>query len=171
MRNVLRLWVLALALSSPAVLAQFQNRSIGGQLGYSKLPEPLGLDWAIPVGLFATNYFDNGIEGTVHMAGALVRRSVIGDFGFGGSAEIGGRYLFNQGDRLRPYAGLHGAYLYVGFRTTTFQLVGIGPDLGVEYFIADGWSLGLRAEYNVYFELNQGFQTSWGINLEVGSWY
>ncbi len=171
MRNALRLSVLALALSSPAALAQFQNRSIGAQGGYAKLPEGLGLNWSLPLGLLATTYFDNGIEGTVHVSGAVVQ-DLLGAYGFAGSGEIGARYLFVQGDRLRPYAGLHGAYLYVGMPNRAYQLVGVGPDLGVEYFFTDGWTIGLRGEYNVYLELGpHGFQPSWGINLELGSWY
>ncbi len=171
MRNALRLWVLALALSSPAVLAQFQNRSIGAQSGFWSLPEPAGLDWAIPLGLFATTYFDNGIEGTVHMAGSLVRQRATGYWGLGGSGEMGARYLFVQGDRLRPTAGLHVAYLYVGMPNISQHFVGVGPELGVEYFFTDGWSVGIRGEYNVYFEIGRDFMTSWGLNLELGSWY
>ncbi len=42
----------------------------------------------------------------------------------------------------------------------TGQYVGLGPNLGFEYFVGDSVSLGLRGQYNFYIALNEKTQTS-----------
>jgi len=171
MRNALAYLAVVAALSAPPALAQFQNRSIGASVGYLDLQRTAGLSWGVPLGIHATTYFDSHIEGTLYALGMLAQEPVSKLYSFGGTMQMGVRYLFMQ-EFLRPYVGVEGSYLGVFGATGSYsQFVGVGPMAGIDYFINDNLTLGVRAQYNLYILLNAWPQTSFGLTLEVATWY
>ena len=172
--------LLALGLSSVLLAAspawaQFANRSIGFSAGYQKLNEEARLEWGIPAGILYTAYLDAGFEATGHFHVMFVRDSALSQTVVAVAPQLGIRYLFAQ-EFLRPYVALDISYLHLFYDQTasqsaTVSYVGLGPNLGVDVFVNDTWSVGIRAQYNLYLALNRTPQSSIGATLEVATYY
>ncbi len=176
MRSALfALGVLSVVLVGSPAWAQFANRSIGFSAGYQKLNEESGLDWGIPAGILYTAYLDAGFEATGHFHVMFLRDPVLQKTVVGVTPQIGIRYLFAQ-EHLRPYVALDISYLNLFYdqganQSAATSYVGIGPNLGLDVFINDTWSVGVRGQYNLYVMLNKPLQTSLGATLEVATYY
>ncbi len=171
MRTLLCALGLATALlgSLPAH-AQFANNSLGLSVGYMKFDDATGLDNALFLGLEGGLYIESGFELV-----SLTKISFPKDPGtdkrvIGLAPSIGLRYLFLE-EELRPYAGADLSYLFVFKSATTSQYVGLGPNAGIDYFVSDSVSLGVRGQYNFYFNLNEDVQTSLAISVGAAAYF
>lgn len=161
----------ALAWATPAH-AQYANHSIGFSVGYLKVNDNAGLDWAIPFGITYTAYIDGGLDAVVHAQGAITQEPFSTRQDFAIFPSIGLRYRL-MSEAFRPYVGLDLVYLHV-FSDTLADLtnwVGLGPNVGFEYFPADSWSIGLRGQFNAYWWLSKSIDTGFGVTAEVNFYY
>ncbi|MEN9796483.1 MAG: hypothetical protein RL653_179 [Pseudomonadota bacterium] len=156
-------------LFAPHAHAQFANRSIGLSAGYLRLGID-GLDWGVPVGIDASVYIENHFDLVFHLYGMILNdstrpRQFVGIYG-----ATGVRYLFNE-ETIRPYAGLDLGYFQTFAREPAANLVGLTPNVGVEWMAGDTWSIGARGQFTGYFMLNQPLQTSAGLHLQLSTWF
>lgn len=179
-RLVCALSIAGALLASGDANAQFQNRSLSAHIGYLDLDQVAGVvDWGIPLGLYYTSYIESGFEWTFGVHGMLLSVTagdeVIGHV-FGGGGGSGLRYLFLE-ETLRPYLGVELTYLGIAFGNLGVDLnphwVGLGPNAGVDYFLTDTFSLGLKVQFNVYAALSTRleFRTSKGGFLTFSAWF
>jgi outer membrane protein len=148
----------ALFLATPAQ-AQFANRSIGLSLGYMDFNRTAGLDAGAFVGFDASLYIEGGFELVSLTKLTFPEDPGTGKRVVGLAPSVGIRYLFME-ESIRPYAGTDLSYLYVFKSGSNAQYVGIGPNVGLDFFLSDALSLGLRGQYNIYIALNEDTQTS-----------
>ncbi len=156
----------ALLLATPAH-AQFANRSLGLELGYLNFNNTEGLGSTFFLGLDASLYIENGFE-VVSLTKLMFPYDPISQTRVLGLApSLGVRYLFLE-EAFRPYVGADLSYLHVfrgsgdstGDDSASSNYVGLGPNVGIEYFVADSISIGVRGQLNFYFSLNQATQTT-----------
>lgn len=167
--SLLLLVFAAAALAPSQADAQFANRSVSLSIGYMHLNEAVGLESGFPLGLHYSGYIESGFEWTAGVQGMILRdattRQVVAV-----SGGPGLRYLFLE-EGLRPYVGAELTYLHIfGYEFAT-QFVGLGPYVGVDYFVTDTFSIGLRGQYNIYVMLNQRTQTALGANAVFSAWF
>jgi outer membrane protein W len=169
------LWGAALGvifLATPAQ-AQFQNKSIGLNFGYlnpfSTGPDAVVL--ALPIGITFTYYIENHFDLVFEGDAILARQNqdvnpATNIFGFK-VVPIGFRYLFTE-EAFRPYVGVDLSFTYLftsagpsavanasvlgGVQNQYF--VGLSPNVGFDYFVADNLSLGLKARFDLDIALN-----------------
>jgi outer membrane protein len=167
MRTLLCALGLAVALlgASPAH-AQFSNRSLGLSLGYMDFNRTGGLSGGYFLGLDASTYIESGFDLVSLTKLSFPKDPATGKRVVGLAPSVGIRYLFME-ESFRPYAGVDISYLFVFKTDSTPQYVGLGPNLGFDYFITDTVSLGLRGQYSFYIALNEHTQTS--LNISVGA--
>ena len=158
---------LAVALlgASPAH-AQFANRSLGLSLGYMDFNRTGGLDGGFFLGFDASYYIESGFDLVSLTKLSFPRDPGTGKRVVGLAPSVGIRYLFLE-ESFRPYVGTDISYLFVFKSDATPQYVGLGPNLGFDYFITDTVSLGLRGQYNFYIALNEKTQSS--LTFSVGA--
>ncbi len=159
----------AFLLCVPEAHAQFANRSLGASVGYMRL-NINNLDWGVPVGVDASVYIENHFDLVFHAAGMVLndtaeRKQFVGVYG-----ATGVRYLFNE-DVVRPYAGLDLGYFQTFMRAKNANLVGLTPNLGIEWMAGDTWSIGARGQYTLYYMLNEDLQSSLGLHLQLSTWF
>lgn len=147
--------------------AQYSNRSLGLGFGATKISadrEPI--QWALPISLEGSFYIDSGF-GMTGRAGVMVMFDPASNTQvLGLSIMLGARYLFLE-EWVRPYIGLSLANLDI-FRTTgTEVFFGPGPELGVDFMVSDGVSLGLRGFATFYLTLNVPVHISYGGSANV----
>ena len=171
MRRSAPLWVLALLfLAAPITAhAQFANRSVNVTLGYMDLNYPAVSD-GFPLGIGYSGYIDAGFEWTVAAQFMILRNEVAQRQMVGAAGGPGIRYLFLE-ESLRPYVGGELTYLHVFDPEVTFQRVGIGPYAGVDYFLTDSFSMGVRGQVNLYLMLNEEVNRSLGLNVIASAWF
>lgn len=148
----------ALLGSAPAH-AQFDNNSLGLSLGYMDFNRTAGLEGGVFVGLDASLYIENGFDLVTLTKITFPKDPATGKRIIGVAPSLGIRYLFME-ESFRPFAGTDISYLLIFRATSTGQYVGLGPNVGFEYFVSDSVSLGLRGQYNFYIALNEKTQTS-----------
>ena len=167
--SVMLLVFAAAALAPSQAEAQFANRSVSLSLGYMHLNEAAGLDAGFPLGLAYTGYIEGGFEWSAGVQGMILRdltgRQVVAVAGGPGI-----RYLFLE-EGLRPYVGGELTYLHIFAYEIATQFVGLGPYVGVDYFLTDSFSIGARGQYNFYVMLNQPLQTSLNGNVIFSAWF
>lgn len=153
--------------------AQFANRAITFGVGYLDMDETAGFDWAMPLTLGWNGYIDNGFEYSFNVAGMLLSIHNNGQV-TGALVGSGFRYLLME-EELRPFVGLDLNYLHIFFSdvgiAASANYIGLGPSAGVDYFVAPTVSVGLKAQFSVYWWLNQTVQTTKGLYLQVGAWF
>lgn len=176
MRNWLSaITVCAALLVGQEAHAQFANKSIGLGVGYMSLNFDEGaIKGAIPIGLDGSLYIENGFDLVAHAYAMLLSgidpatgstRQFVGVFG---SAGI--RYLFSE-ESLRPYVGADLGYFQTFGIDNTINRVGISPNGGLDYFVADTVSIGARGQFTLYLMLNQPAATSLGLHGNVSAWF
>lgn len=161
----------ALLLATPSH-AQFANHSLGLELGYLNFNNTESLGSTFFLGLDASFYIENGFEVVSLNKLMFPYDPITQTHVLGFAPSVGVRYLFLE-EAFRPYVGVDLSYLHV-FRgggdstdttdsttsATDSNYVGLGPNLGFEYFVADSISLGVRGQFNFYFSLNEAVQTT-----------
>ena len=156
---------LALAMSAPSwATASFANKELGlGVSGFALLPPGLDkVSSGFPLTLEGGLYIENGFAAYLRIFGMLLQQSIgFGPNGaspglvLGGGGQLGLRYLFLE-EMVRPYVMLHLAGLYFGRDPNigpTFY-AGLGAGGGVDFFVADSVSLGVRATVDLFLTLN-----------------
>ncbi|MFZ5441643.1 MAG: hypothetical protein ACOZQL_16700 [Myxococcota bacterium] len=167
MRKTLSSWVLVFALlagSQAFASASFANRSLG--LGISAFSlQPSGADlvaWGLPITLEGGYYIEGGFDLYLRVEMMFLQQRI----GFGANKDLPGllpaiggqfgvRYLFLE-ENVRPYVNLHLAGM--GFPTAErigpVAYGGIGAGGGVDFFVAESISLGVRAYVDLFLMLN-----------------
>jgi outer membrane protein len=156
MRKTLSTWMLAVALFGAAeaqASASFANRMLGISGGYSAFTaNQVALSTVIPFALEAGYYIESGFDLYLRVQLGLIRQGV--GFGvdrnspgflFGIGGQLGIRYLFLE-ESVRPYVGIHlaGLGLPSDLRIGPPGYGGLGACGGVDFFLADSISLGVR---------------------------
>lgn len=163
--------LMAALLGAAPAHAQFANRSLGLSLGYMDFKKTAGLAGTPFLGLDASLYIENGFE-LVSLTKIMFPRDTTARDEprvVGLAPSVGLRYLFSE-ESLRPYVGSDISYLIV-FKNNTSNFVGIGPNLGIDYFVGESVSVGLRAQYNFYIALNEETQTSLTGSLGAAAYF
>ncbi|HZH02323.1 MAG TPA: hypothetical protein VEY30_00985, partial [Myxococcaceae bacterium] len=93
------------------------------------------------------------------------RRQVVGV-----APSVGLRYLFSE-EGLRPYAGLDLSFLLTFREVGIRSYFGLGPNIGLDYFLSDTFSIGVRGQYNLYVALNTPLQTAIGAQLVLATYF
>ncbi len=171
MRTLLCALGLAVALlgASPAH-AQFANRSLGLSLGYMDFNRTGGLEGGYFVGFDASYYIESGFD-LVSLTKLSFPKDPATDKRVVGLApSLGIRYLFME-ESFRPYAGTDLSYLFVFKSDQTAQYVGLGPNVGFDYFVTDTVSLGVRGQYNFYIALNEKTQSSLTFSMGAAAYF
>ena len=171
MRTLLCALGLFVALFSAAPAhAQFANRSLGLSLGYMVFKSTAGLEGGVFLGLDASLYIESGFDMVSLTKITFPKDPVSGKRVVGVAPSIGFRYLFLE-ETFRPYAGSDLSFLFVFREESTGQYVGVGPNAGFDFFVADTVSLGLRAQYNFYIALNEETQNSLTVSAGAAAYF
>jgi len=150
--------------------AQFANKSLGLSVGYVDLNDADALDNAIPIGLMGSIYIENGFDAVLHADLMLVRDQISGNLILGWNLAPGIRYLFLE-EQIRPYVGVDLSFFGL-FRPAAYQqYFGLGPNVGIDFFVSDSVSLGARAVANVYLTLNRPAQLSVGGQFVAATYF
>jgi len=80
------------------------------------------------------------------------------------------RYLFME-EYIRPYAGIQLGGIYVFRKELGSFFIDIGPIAGVDFFIADTWSIGPRLFGTLHFMLNERMRYSIGGVFSVHTYF
>lgn len=177
MRKTLAVLVVgsALFLGSEAQ-AQFANKSLGLSVGFLSIQGDRNLQFALPLTVDGTMYVENGFDVYLHVALMLVQVSVGAPtangqglvFGFGG--HLGIRYLFSE-ESFRPWLGLELAGAGLLVQPSAFGFGGPGVAGGIDYFVADTVSIGARAYFDLFIELNRPIRPSIGGAVSVATYF
>ncbi|HEX5748406.1 MAG TPA: outer membrane beta-barrel protein [Archangium sp.] len=160
----MRSFLLALGLSvalfaaAPAH-AQFANRSLGLSLGYMNFNNTASLNSTAFIGFDATLYIESGFEAVSLTKISFPEDPITGKRVVGLAPSLGIRYLFFE-ESIRPYVGADLSYLHVFKEQGESNFFGVGPNVGIEFFVSDSISLGARGQFNAYLSLSERVQTS-----------
>ncbi|MFP2911625.1 hypothetical protein ACLESD_42690 [Pyxidicoccus sp. 3LFB2] len=163
-------FALALLGAAPAH-AQFANRSLGLSLGYMDFNNTNGLENALFLGIDASLYIESGFEVVSLSKISFPKDNTSGQDRrvVGLAPSLGLRYLFSE-ESIRPYLGTDISYLIV-FKNTVSNFVGIGPNVGIDFFVSDSVSVGLRGQYNIYIALNEQTQNSIALSAGAAAYF
>ena len=146
---------LALTASSPSwATASFANRELGAGVGvfFLQPPDDARVPWGLPLTLEGGVYMSNGFDAYLKLQFMLLRQT-IGEYVFGFGGHFGVRYLFLE-ETIRPYVMLHLAGFGMPFRAQGPNFfVGPGTGAGIDFFVSDSISLGLRATVDLFFTI------------------
>jgi outer membrane protein len=160
MRSYLHaLGILAALLVAAPSYAQFANRSLGLSAGYMNFNGTASLNSTVFLGFDASLYIESGFEVVSLTKIAFPEDPISGKRVLGLAPSLGIRYLFIE-ESIRPYVGADLSYLHVFKDQGESNFVGIGPNAGIEFFVSDSISLGVRAQFNAYLSLSERVQTS-----------
>jgi outer membrane protein len=148
----------ALFVAAPAH-AQFANHSLGLSAGYMNFNNTASLNSTVFLGFDASLYVENGFEVVSLTKLAFPKDPITGRRVLGLAPSLGIRYLFLE-EGIRPYIGADLSYLHVFKDTGEQNFFGVGPNVGLEFFVSDSISLGARAQFNAYLSLDEAVQTS-----------
>jgi outer membrane protein len=180
MPRTLRLAVPALVvLLAGEAHAQFANRSLGGGLGFVKFiggAGKAGVDFAAPLTLEGTLYIENGFDVYARIPLMIVQVVTGADtptgkgliFGTGG--HIGIRYLFLE-ENIRPYVGVEVAGFVLITKPEVGVLVGPGVCAGLDFFVADTVSIGLRGNFDLFLQLNDPLHPAFGGAVNFAAYF
>lgn len=159
-----------LAFARPAQ-AQFQNHSIGFELGYIHLAPTTGFKDALLPPAFAvdaTLYIENGFDVGLRFGFAIQHDSLDDSVVLLYPAAMMRWFIWQ--DYFRPYIGanLEFVHAFDSDANTLGQVasdnyVGIGPTVGFDYFVTEDWSIGLNGAFAGYFAI--GSSPQYGLQL------
>lgn len=182
MRKTLTMVVLGLGLMT-AVPAQagtgsFANRSLGLSLGGFKfMGENELIDWGLPIALEGGYYLGDGFDLYLRVPLMLLYQKAFVTSGggaglvFATGGQFGMRYLFLEED-IRPYVNIHLAGLYF-FRDQALGNFFFGPGAGggLDYFVGESVSIGARAYFDMFINLNQPLRFAIGAQAYVTTYF
>ncbi|HEY8210107.1 MAG TPA: hypothetical protein VIG99_21625 [Myxococcaceae bacterium] len=167
-----RVLALCAMLCGGAAHAQFANRSIGFSAGYIQLNDNI-LNRGFPFGLMGTYYLEDGLELTLRVHGLIVTVAVANNVqAFAASGGFGVRYLFLQ-EQFRPYVGAEISYFQLigGGGGDLLNYVGASPAAGFDVMLGPQFSLGPRAQVNLYWMINRNLNTAWEVTVEAAAYF
>ena len=132
--------------------------------------EKNGLDRGLFIGLEGSLYIENGWDVVSLSKIVIPRDDLAGQYIVGIAPSIGIRKLFSE-ERIRPYAGVDLSWLFLFRPVGTASLFGVGPNVGVDFFVSDSVSIGVRLQYILYFELNGPFRDSLDASVGVAAYF
>jgi outer membrane protein len=158
--------------------AQFANRSLGGGLGFIKLfggGGGTGVDFAVPLSLEGTLYIENGFDVFAQIPLMVVSTTTIqagekGHLVFGTGGHLGVRYLFLE-ETIRPYAGLELAGFVLITNPSPVVFIGPGAVAGIDFFVGDTVSIGVRTFFDLFIELNVSPRPAFGGVFSVATYF
>lgn len=162
--------VMVVGLWAMEARAQYANRSLGlgfGAMSINAENEPV--KWALPITLEGGLYIENGFEAYVRIPLMILNQAPLTPaliVGTGG--QVGARYLFLEED-IRPWAGLEVAFLYIFRSELQSAFFGLGPAVGLDYFVTDTVSIGARGFFDIYITLNAPVRVCFGGALSVAT--
>jgi outer membrane protein len=174
MRKMMSLLVVCAGLisTSASATASFAPRELGLGVGsFALLPHGADqVSWGLPITLEAGYYVDSGFDLYLRVPLMLLQQ-VSGTTILATGGQFGLRYLFME-ESIRPYVMLHLAGIYF-FRDAATQgpnfYAGPGTGVGVDFFVADSISLGIRGTADLFLTLNAKvnvlFALGGGINV------
>ena len=162
---VLVLGLLA-ATEANAQAGSFANRSLGlGVSGFGIVSgDAVGIDWGVPITLEGGFYIESGFEVFLRIP-LMFAHQLFGvpptngpGIVLASGGQFGLKYMFLE-ESIRPYVTLHLAGLYfVRDAQTQTQLtnffMGPGIGAGLDFFVAESVSLGVRSYFDMYVTLN-----------------
>jgi outer membrane protein len=154
-----------LGAGSAQATASFANRELGlGVGGFSLLPPGADLiSWGLPLTLEGGLYLENGFALYLHIPLMLLQQTGASQPGtvLGTGGQFGVRYLFLE-ESIRPYVMLHlaGLYFFRDSSSGTNFYAGPGTGFGVDFFVAESISLGVRASVDLFLTLAQAQLTA-----------
>lgn len=135
--------------------ASFANNELGlGVSGFGVVAaNDTYVNWGVPLTLEGGRYLESGFAMYLRVPFMLLKQTN-GDLVFGTGGHFGVRYLFLE-EAIRPYVMLHLAGLYLFRPEAPNFFTGPGAGLGVDFFVADSVSIGLRATADLYLTVNK----------------
>jgi outer membrane protein len=156
----------ASALTSTAASAQFENHSVSLSAGYVSMDEGTGSSHGVPIGLGYTGYIESGFEWTVNLEAIFVRTRVTERNVFGLAGGPGIRYLFLQ-EAVRPFVGAELSYLHLFANDESSSYLGVGPKVGLDFFVTAQFSLGVNGQFKVYGTFRDRVETQTALSASV----
>ncbi|WP_225413282.1 hypothetical protein [Stigmatella hybrida] len=150
--------------------AQFDNHSLGVSLGYMNFQKTAGLEGGVFLGLEGSYYIEGGFDFVSLTKLSFPKDPISNKRVVGVAPSAGIRYLFLE-ESIRPYAGADLSYLFVFRPETTGQYVGIGPNVGLDLFVTDSVSVGVRGQYIFYIALNEETQHSLAFSAGAAAYF
>jgi outer membrane protein len=163
--------VLLTPTAAGAAGGSFANREIGLSVsGFGLLGENnTNLSWGLPISLEAGFYIDSGFTVYLHVPLMVLQQKGGYPITLGTGGQLGLKYLFLE-ESIRPYVFLQLDGLYL-FRTEPANLPNFyaGPGIGggVDFFVAESVSLGLRANADLFIYLAPG-GASFAVTVSLG---
>ena len=167
MRKLLYAIPLLAAMWAVPAQAQFGNTSLGLGVGYLRMTN--SIEWGVPISFEGSRYIENGFETYIHTGLMILTEPVLKRQVIGVTPAVGVRYLFSE-ESIRPYIGADLAYIHIFFENAAYQRVGPGLNLGVDAFVSDSITIGVRGTAALYISLNVSPEFSFGL-LGVASTY
>ena len=130
--------------------------------------------WAPALTLDGSWYIDHGFDVFLQVPLMIIQTSAGAEtpsgagqlFGTGG--HLGIRYLFLQ-ERVRPYAGVQLSALVLITKPELHYFFGPGAMAGVDFYLTDFLSLGVRGSYDLFVELNRPLRHGLGATVSLGT--
>lgn len=124
------------------------------------------------ISLEGTQYLEEGFELFIRVPVLIAETPVGADtvsgagrvFSTGGS--LGVRYLFLDG-LVRPWVALQLSGLVLLTKPEALWFLGPGTTVGIDWVLSDSWSIGARAIYDVFIDLNGPWRHQLGGTLLV----
>mgnify|MGYP007112205719 CR=1 FL=1 len=169
MRKMLQPLLVAAVLcgAAPSFGQTFANRYLGLGVSVVKLlGNSPSLDVFVPISIEGGWYLENGFEFyarpqffiTRVLQGAQQSDGSVGaGIVVGGGGQVGVRYLFLE-ESIRPYIGLHASLVVLATAPAASFIPGPGVNVGVDFFVADSVSIGLRVPVDLYLQFNTNGQ-------------
>ncbi len=85
---------------------------------------------------------------------------------FATGASLGVRYLFVESS-VRPWVGLQLGGVVLITKPEVIWFLGTGATLGLDWILTESWSVGARAIYDVFIDLNRPWRHQLGGSLIV----
>jgi outer membrane protein len=172
MAKKLSTWVLVVGLlgaTEAFASASFANRNLGlGVSGFGILGTgaagSIGIDWGVPITIEGGFYIESGFEVflRIPLMFAYQKFGVTANGGPGiviaSGGQFGLKYMFLE-ESIRPYVTLHLAGLYFIRDAASVMglpnfFIGPGAGVGVDFFVGESVSLGVRGYLDMYVTLN-----------------
>jgi outer membrane protein len=153
-------WVVAVALlAGSAAQAQFANRRIGLELGGLSFKDN-DVKFGLMAQLEGSYYIENGFEVGLRIPAILFIANTSNTQYFGTGGQLYVRYLISE-EAFRPWVGLEVDVVGIirpnasGDMSQNQQVFwGPGVSAGLDYFVADTVSIGIRPFFTLYLALN-----------------
>ena len=170
-RSRLSCFVVLLFLAFPGLAqAQYAPQTLGLGPHVTFVPGSQAVMWGVAIEF--SRYLESGFEFFSRVP-LLIAQTPVGADTIDGSgrvfatgASLGVRYLFVEGS-LRPWVGLQVGGVVLITQPAPRWFLGTGATLGLDWVLTESWSVGARAIYDVFIDLNRPWRHQLGGSLIV----